>query len=205
MNIHTTRQTGFATTAIIAIVLAVAVIGSVAFFISNHNTKTKPADAANTTPPAAAPKDNDTTPTPASPTSNGTSLVIKEWAVTIPLSEAVKDAYYVASVSSVDDKGGVNTIWLGQTSLDTLGCKASDANVGKKPLAGISKVKPTETDPINGELYTKKNPDGITIGGYYYFYNSWASTNTCAPKEKLAALDSAIKAAIKSATLQREN
>ena len=108
-------------------------------------------------------------------------LSISEWKVKLPLSNDVADAYYVVSTSSQDSNGQPNTIWLGLKSLDGVShCAASSANSGQTPLASLARTSSNYTDPVSGESYQQKYPDGTTIGGYYYGYNStWIKNKPC--------------------------
>lgn len=202
MENRTHRQAGFGLVGILIIVAAVLIVGGIGFVISNHYTKTAPASA--TTAPPSPPTNKNPSPTSAQPAPPSAAqpyvLTVKEWGVQIPLPDAIKDAYYVVSTSTSDADGTPNTILLGLKSLDALGCKADDANHGKKPLAMIGRSALGATDPVYGKPYTELDPNGVTIGNYYYAYLSWASTNTCAPKATLQTMDSNFTATIKHTT-----
>lgn len=126
-------------------------------------------------------------------------LDIKEFGIKLPLSANITDAYYVISTASqTDDKP--STVWIGLKSLDSMGCAAAQANSGGAyPFGSIIKVKPEEVDPMSGTPFTQKDPDGVTIGGYYYAYISGISSTTgCVAKNNIknvGARDAAFKTA----------
>lgn len=123
-------------------------------------------------------------------------LDVKEWGVRLPLSSAISDAYYVVSTSSKDSNGQPDTVWLGLKSLDSKGCAAAQANTGGSyPISALLRIDPIATDPVSGTLYTKLDPNGVTIKGYYYTYHSGIEGKTCASQAKLNAIDAAFKAA----------
>jgi hypothetical protein len=206
MSNDTNRQSGFGVIGIIAIVVVVLAIASIGFFVGNRHARTAPAAAATTpTPPTIAKP----TPTPSAATPGATesaTLTIKEWGITIPLPDSIKDAYYVVSTSSADPDGSPNTIWIGLPSLDGL-CPAAKVNSGGKPLASIGRSVSGETDPVSGMTVKEQHPVGITIGNYYYGYGSWAKQSaTCATPEKFKALDDAFATGLKTArTTQTAN
>ncbi len=130
-------------------------------------------------------------------------LDIKEWGIKLPLSNGIKDAYYVVSNSSHDPASGEpNTVWLGLASLNRNGCDASLANQGQDTELGtIVRGSPTDTDPIDGTPFSKLYPGGITIGKYYYAYSSRTTGRRCASQETLTSIDSAFSEALRNAIL----
>jgi hypothetical protein len=122
-------------------------------------------------------------------------LDIKEWKIKLPLSNQISDAYYVMSTSSQGSEQP-DTIWLGVKSIDSvMECSAANANNGGSPLAGLVKVSTTQADPVSGEGYQKKYPDGTTINNFYYGYSDWISKNPCTKdinyKAKLMSINAA--------------
>lgn len=127
-------------------------------------------------------------------------LEIKEWKIKLPLSKSISDAYYVVSSSSHGSNGEPNTVWLGLKSLDSKGCAAATANTGGPyPIGAILRINPKDTDPISGTPYTQLDPDGTTIGNYYYAYHSGIKGSTsCAQKsniKNIETIDAEFKAA----------
>lgn len=127
-------------------------------------------------------------------------LSIKEWRIKLPLSSVIEDAYYVVSTSS-ETGGQPNTMWLGLKSLDGSGCAASQANSGGAyPIGAIIKVQPDETDPVSGTLIKQRDPNGVTIDGFYYAYHNGIQGNSptrCVEKANISnanSIDAAFKA-----------
>lgn len=197
MLLHSNRQTGFSISVVIIALLAVAVIAGAGYVVFNNRDQRNSADATSNLSPTT-PKAADQNPAPASTAAEAASLKVKEWGMTISLPEDVKDAYYVVSTSSADSDGSPNTIWIGLRSLPT--CAAENGNIGKKPLASITRSAPDYREPVSGELYADTHPDGTTIGQYYYAYSTWdIESNSCTARENLQKVDDAFKAAIKTA------
>jgi hypothetical protein len=120
-------------------------------------------------------------------------LTIKEWGVKLPLSDSIKDAYYIVSNGSADANGQPNTMWLGLSSLSG-DCNASQANAPgastTSAVGALGRALPTDHDPVLQKPYTQLYP-GVTIGQYYYFYISNTKGKTCAPTTTLQSVDSA--------------
>jgi hypothetical protein len=193
MKQRRTNQAGFSAGAIIAAVLVLAVIGGVGLVVFKKHVERNSAGAAQTVSP---PKVTNPKPTPATPAASGAVLEVKEWGVSIPLPESLKDAYYVVSTSSANPDGSPNTIWVGLKSIPE--CTAENANRGGKALASITRSAPDYREPVSGELYMEAHPDGVTIDKYYYLYNTWSLDNNCTTAEQFKKVDDNFKPAFKN-------
>jgi Tfp pilus assembly protein PilX len=187
---YPTEHSGFSVIEVLLAILVIVVLAVTGFVVYQRH---KPITAKN----SAATTSTQTTTRP--PQTTTQYLTITEWGIKLPLSDSIKDAYYVVSTGSQDVNGQPNTMWLGLTSLSG-DCNASQAN---KPGASIitsigalGRALPTDHEPVKGTLYTQLYP-GITIGGYYYFYISGTNGKTCAPQSTLQSIDSAFAAAAK--------
>jgi uncharacterized membrane protein YfhO len=198
MTTTRTKQSGFGIVTVIVALVVILAIGGTGFAIYKHNKKDTKSDSTQTT--ASKPKnttaDNSQTAQPATQ-----YLVIKEWGIQVPLSDPIKDAYYVVSNSSSDANGNPDSVWLSLASLKDKGCDANLANQGQSQMIGsLFRVTPDTKEPVSGTLYTELFPDGITIGNYYYGYKSWSKDKTCTSRAVLDAFDAAFESSIKSAT-----
>ena len=191
------HQSGFGTTVILLAVLVVAVLAVTGLVVYQHHKPSSATNSAATSPTQTTSQSQNTATTQAAPTV--AYLTIKEWGIKVPLSDRIKDAYYVVSNGSADANGQPNTMWLGLTSLGG-DCNASQANKpGKTTIPDIGvlgRALPTDHEPVLGTLYTKLYP-GVTIGQYYYFYISGTKGKTCASPANLQSIDSAFDTAAK--------
>lgn len=180
-------QKGFSVVEAVIIILVVAVLGLGGWYVWSRSKN----DSAK----------NKDTSTSSQASQSQAYLDIKEWKIRLPLSSTTADAYYVVNTSSQDDDVQPNTVWLGVKSLDAV-CPAANANTGGKPLAGLSRTLPSDTDPVSGDTYQKKYPDGTTLDGYYYGYADWVTKSPCTTdssyQAKLQELNTAFAAAAKS-------
>ncbi len=199
------RQAGFSPVEVLIVIAAVAVIGAAGWFVYQHN-RTKATNAAGGTQTTNQTSNQQTTSTtPPAPTV--TYLTIKEWGVRLPLSDSIKDAYYVVPDGISKDADGLPSgISLSVSSLDTACGKLNSGPTGQdNSLAGIIRVLPTDTDPVSGKLYTQLYPGGPTINGYYYAFSDLTSHRTCASQTTLQSIGSAFSAAAKSTALAPAN
>jgi len=195
---------GFGLVGVLLVILVLAAAGGTGAYVYHKNHKAKTSTTTSNSSSSSKTSNNSSTTTQGSnSTQNQQShLTIKEWGVKLPLSDAIKDAYYVVSTSSQDANGQPNTMWLGLTSLNSKGCNAALANQGQSTqLGALLRVSPTETDPVSGTPYKQLYPNGVTIGNYYYAYKSWTKNKTCASQSQLQAIDSAFANAAKSAVV----
>ncbi len=191
------HQSGFGTTAILLVVLVVAGLAVTGLELYQHHKPGSAKNSAATSQSQTATQPQSTAATQAAPTV--AYLTIKEWGVKIPLSDRIKDAYYLVSNGSADANGQPNTMWLGLSSLGG-DCNASQANKPDKTIVPdigvLGRALPTDHEPVLGTPYTKLYP-GVTIGQYYYFYISGTKGKTCASPANLQAIDSAFATAAK--------
>jgi len=102
---------------------------------------------------------------------------------------------------SNDEDGRPSGIYLSVASLKN---SCGDISVGntdisvEKAVGEIVRSLPTDQDPVSGKLYTQLNPNGTTIGDYYYGYTDAISDKTCASQNLLQSIDSAFADAAKS-------
>jgi hypothetical protein len=134
-------------------------------------------------------------------------LVIKEWGVKLPLSDSIKNAYYVVEKGSSYGLSALpSTVWLGVASYSNAVCNPANNNAGGRGAIGaILRVLPTDKDPVKGQLLTQEYPNGVTIGGWYYAYQSWAVSNPCASESTLQPVDSAFATAAKGIATATSN
>ncbi len=197
-------QAGFSTIFIVAIaVLAVVAAGTVGVMVY-HSDKTanKPISATTTNPSQPAPKS--TTSSTNQPAATATQyLDITQWGVELPLSSSISDAYYVVPTGiSPNQDGKPSGVILGLTSLNnSCGTVTADAKGYSNNLGEIVRALPTDKDPVSGELYTTLDPDGTTIGGYYYAYTGGITSKTCASSSSLQSVSSAFATAVQNATV----
>lgn len=202
MNSFNNRQSGFGVLGVLVAVVAVAIIGGVGFMVFKKSSDTRSSSTPTSTVPAPAPRADESgeaqTAKPGEP--QPYLLEIKEWGVILPLPERVKDAYYTTAGSNTGDDGLSNTAWISLTSLDGTSCDVAKTGPTKTatPVGFIGRALPSDEEPVKQVLYTKLYPNGVTIGGYYYFYVS-ATDVKCASNESLQTINSALTSATKSA------
>src|SRR5258708_35931538 len=134
-------------------------------------------------------------------------MTSKKWGVKLPLSESIKDAYYVVPTGiSLNADGLPSGIFLGLTSRNSnCGTISSTGRGTENTLGEIVRSLPTDHDPVSGKLYTQLNPDGVTINAYYYGYTSSSKNNTCAPATTLQSINSDFVTATKSTVKAASN
>jgi len=196
------HQSGFSAIVVSFIVLAVTVLAVTGLVAYRHH---KPSSAKN----SAATSITQTTTQPQSTKTTQTQqatthyLTIKEWGVKLPLSSSIQDAYYIVPTGITDDADGrPSGIYVAVSSLkNTCGdISAGNTNTSiEKAVGEIVRSLPTDKDPVSGKLYTQLNPNGTTIGGYYYGYLSGIAGKTCASQNLLQSVDSTFATATKGA------
>lgn len=200
-----TNQSGFGTIEIVLVLAVVAVLAVTGLVVYQHHTSTsaKITAAANSPSTTTQPKSTPTT----QPAQTATQyLTITEWGVKLPLSSTIQDAYYTVKGSNTCADGLPNTTWLGLTSLNSSGCNIDNTGPSStaSPIGSIIRVAPTDRDPVSGSLYTQQDPNGVTIGNYYYAYAPWKN-KTCASATTLQSIDSAFGTAAKNAVKATAN
>jgi hypothetical protein len=198
-------RTGFGSVRVILLVAitAVTVIGGGILVYQHHYGQSSTLNSSTTTSgisqAATQPQSSATTQSQASTTQY---LDIKEWGVKFPLPSNIDDAYYVMAKGSSAGAGGVpDTAFVGTKSLTGTACNpANDDAGGTGAVGAILRLSPTDTDPVSGQPVTQKYPDGVTINGFYYAYQSRTTNNSCASQSTLQPLDSSFKTAAKNST-----
>ncbi len=195
------HQSRFTTSVILLAVLVVAVLAVTGLVLYQHHKPNSAKTSAATSPTQTTTQPQSTATTQAQPAVMQ-YLTIKEWGVKIPLSSKVQDAYYVVPTGITNNADQrPSGIYLDVASLKN---SCSDISVGntntsiEKAVGEIVRALPTDKDPVSGKLYTELNPNGTTIGGYYYGYVSGISGKTCASQTLLQSVDSAFASATKS-------
>lgn len=202
MTIKKLNQQGFGLTELIVIVvvLVVVIAGGITVYKHGKNDTKNDATTVSKTSSKGTEADNSQT----AQTDKQQYLVIKEWGIQIPLSDTLKDAYYVVSIGTSDNQDGKpSAISIGLPSLDASCGKVTDGSSGADRAPGaIVRSLLTETDPVTGKLYTELEPSGVTIDGYYYGYatKGIGRIKDCTSPQESQAIDSAFATAIKSAT-----
>ncbi len=186
------NKSGFGIVLIVVAVVVIVSITASSVLIYRHSHNKKLASTTSTTSASTS------SPTQSSSTSQPTAqqyLVIKEWGVQIPLSDSIKDAYYVVATNSSE------TMWLGVKSLDSTcpAIRANDTSAGgaNAAISALIRVSPTDVEPVQGKPYPQLYP-GATVGNYYYAYINQASNSKCASTATLQSIDSGFSTAVKS-------
>jgi hypothetical protein len=187
------NQAGFGAIGLIVVLAAVLAIGATGWLVYQRG-KAGPTKATN----AADQPTNSNHPLAKEPKTSAT-MKIKEWKVKIPLSENIKDAYYVVGSSFPKDSDGrPSGVFLGLRSLTDASCDPDNNNKGGTGAIGaILRVPPDYKDPVSGQLYNEKYPSGKVIGDYYYAYQSWSSRSSCKDKEAVSSSNTSFEAAVK--------
>lgn len=194
------HQSGFGTLAIVLVLAVVAVLAVSGVVVYQRHKGASATNSAAVSSSQSTGKSTSTTGTqPAQTTTQ--YLTIKEWGVKLPLSDDnIKSAYYVVSTSLGKDPDGLPSgVWLGLNSLSDASCNPANNNLGNGTgaVGDILRVPQDATDPVSGKSYSQKYPNGVTIGGYYYGYQSWINDNSCTQKSASQAADTAFAIAAK--------
>lgn len=202
MTNRTKTQNGFSTITIAVALILVLVIAGIGFTVFNRSSDTKTAIAPTEGAPNSQQPIDQQPAAPERPVT--TYLEIKEWGVKLPLSDAIKDAYYVVPNGiSKNADGRPSGIIIGITSLnDSCGIVTSRSEDFQKAFAEIVRTLPTNKYPTSGKAYTEQFPIGVTIDGYYYGYAKFLYEKLCEPQDKLQAIDDALANATKGTTHQ---
>lgn len=166
-------QKGFSTIEILTVIILFLALGVTGLFVYRQN-RTKPSTIAPTSP---------TTPVTETPVVS--YLIINEWGVKLPLSENIKDAYYVTSAGGSKDKDGKpNNLLVGLRSLDSKGCEATNTNA----FSSIFRALPSEKDSATNKPIKDAYPDGKLLGDYFYAYGDLDSPTCKVPKDDLRVI-----------------
>ena len=184
MNKVHRNNSGFGLMPVLLVIVVIGAISLTGWLVTrNKNAQTSSNPVGQLSPEALTKQP--TEPVSANP------LIVSEWGITLPLSRATSDAYYVVSKSSQDANGQPNTMLLGLKSLDSSGCNADGPNTGKSTAVGaLLRVLPTETDPVSGKPYTDLYPNGVVIGKYYYAFQDLSRGLSCASPSLLQDITS---------------
>lgn len=163
---HTPKnQKGFTVIEVLLVLILLSIVGFSGYYVyhTQKSSSTKPA-ISTTASSTSAGKDTTSTQT-TTPSDSTQYLVIKEWGVKIPLSDAIKDAVYAYSVEYGAESAGLSTKTLAAYGD---GCEAGGVGAG-----GIDRQTVTEHDQnaqkddnMNYPVYS------IKVGNYYYQYIS---------------------------------
>jgi hypothetical protein len=119
---------GFGLVSVLSVIVVLALAGGAGAYVYYRDHKKKPETTITSTTSSKNSGQSTTQSSTGSQNSTATQqtyLTMKEWGIKLPLSDPIKDAYYVVSTSSKDSNGQPNTMWLGLTSLNNSGCNAA--------------------------------------------------------------------------------
>ncbi len=192
------QQARFSILSVVVVIATAAILVTAGLFVYQHS-RTKVTNAAS----SSQATNNQQAATTTSPGPTVSYLDIKEWGIKIPLSSNIHDAYYVIPQSiSYNSDGKPSGVYVDVKSLNASCGDATAGNTNRSienAVGEIGRSLPTDTDPVSGKPYTQLNPDGITIGGYYYGYINATNGKTCASQSLLQSVDAAFANATKSA------
>lgn len=201
MHRPVSKQAGFTVIeAVIIIVVVAAAIGT-SWAVYQHLKQSAVTTEAASNPNQTAQQ----APTRSTPTV--AYLAIQEWGIKLPLSSAIKDAYYIPNSQNHAADGTPLAMFIGLKSLDAAGCDAHTAN---KPggtitaLATIIRIAPTDVDHVSGVEYVNEWPSAI-IGQYAYALYDGTKYRTCTSSDVLKLIGITLGDATKSATLSATN
>ena len=200
MKVFSKSQSGLGAITVLIVIVAVAVVAATGWFVYENGHKSSNNETASTTAQPVTQQKSLTDNAQQAQTTQQ-NLSIKEWGIQLPLSDSIKDAYYVVGTSFSKDSDGLPSgVFLGLSSLTDPTCNPTNNNVGKTGAVGaILRFQPTDTDAVTGKLLTQKYP-GTLIGDWYYGYQSWLKNNPCTQTTTITAADSAFATAAKSVT-----
>jgi Tfp pilus assembly protein PilV len=185
------KQSGFTIVEGILIVVALVALVGGGWLVYQHVKQSA------TRTDAAQNPNQSTQQTPAPPAQTVAYLTITEWGIKIPLSDTIKDAKYILSDSIVDPQGRPAGAWVTTVNAEANSCTLSNQNQdGGNAIGEIMRIEPGQQDGVTGELLTKEFPNGTTVGGYNYAYESWAGRNTCVSAAEQQTLDGAFGSAV---------
>jgi len=185
---HKINQKGFAAVEAVLIVIVIALVGGSGYFVWKaqkvvNTTYSNASKVAQSTPEKVTKKTN-TSPQPQS------YLVIKEWGVKVPLSDAIKDAYYIYTPKTQGSGGYVR---LSLDAFKGTGCAADSTSIGE-----YSRLQKGDDDGF-GNPFTPTESTPL-VGSYYYeFIGAQAAcSDDSAVSAKSLAARAGFQQAIKS-------
>lgn len=192
------NQSGFGTLTVLLVIVVIAVVGVTGWVVYDHNHKANSKTSTTATDKTNQQKSLSNNNQQAQFTQQ--SLVIKEWGIQLPLTDTIKDAYYIVGKDSSDGPGGVpTTMWLSVKSLTGAKCDPANNNAGERGAVGaLLRLSPTDVDAVSGQPLTEKYPNGTRLGRFYYAYQSWATNNPCGSDSTLQPIDAAFASSSKS-------
>ncbi len=184
------NEKGFGTVEIILIVVIVALIGVVGWFVyKNHNKTTSTSTTtANTTTTKPTTQTSTPTPTTTNKPSEADSLTVKEWGVKVPLSKDISDLTYEVQPFTLNlhDKNQpvIKFFTARARAVSGIICSSNNFPVTLNrgistdiPITGDGPEPDDTTSNTYGYLYAHNTitPDGhrirvglIKVGSYYY-------------------------------------
>lgn len=196
-------QEGFSSLTALVVLIAIIAIGSTGWLVYQHNKPKVTNAASGTTTTDQTKAQQPTTTTTTSPGAIVGYLNITEWGVKLPLTSTISSASYIVSTAFAPDPDGLPSgVWLGLKSLSDASCNPSNNNLGNSTgaIGAILRVPQNAVDPVSQELYSQKYPNGVTIGSYYYGYQSWMGDNACTQQTTAQAADSVFATASRGIT-----
>jgi hypothetical protein len=145
---------GFSLIEGLLLVIALCLIVFVGYYVwHSQHTANSTLDQAN--------QASQSSPSGSQPASTQKYLIIKEWGVKLPLTNATKDAYYVFLSNNT------SSAYLSLRSLADTECAADQTSIG-----AVFRYLPGDTDPQSNQQYSTIYSDGVKVGDYYYRYSS---------------------------------
>lgn len=161
------NQTGFSAVVILLVLLLLTAVSITGYFVySAQNKETSkvtvaPESSKDSTAPAVAPESSKDSTAPATQQDTQKYLVIKEWGVKIPLTDEIRDAYYV-----YEKNEGGDGVFL---STRAIAAKYSDCGAENTSLFSYGRfTNPNKYDELTGKKLSELYPNAPKIAGYYY-------------------------------------
>jgi len=202
-------QGGFSITMAVAVIAALVIVGASGLVVYKHHTNKHPvADSTTTTTPSTANTTSNSTPQPAQTAT--TYLDIKEWGIKLPLPDSIKDTYYVVPAGTDQDSDGEPGAIAISLASRNAACGTLTANVSDNQNAMVSIVResPGTVSQYNGKTVEQEDPNGVTIGSWYYgLADAYLKSkpSSCASTADISSLDTAFVAAVKGAVSDTAN
>lgn len=198
----TKNKAGFGIVVILLIVLVAGLLGGVGWFVYQNNKTVSTSATGNVS------QNTGDQPVTKEPEPTAAYLDIKEWGMALPLSDGIKDAYYVVGTGFPKNSDGLPSgVFVSLQSLDHESCDPNSNNIGGSGAVGaILRVPKDYKDPVSpNQLYTEKYPNGVVSGNYYYAYQSWAATSECQNREGVSSADASFASAARGLKVPSSN